>query len=161
MRAHNYIMQNFQKSYSDRNPEYRKRVSLWRREGTITIMEKPANIARAHALGYKAKESFLVARVKVGRGRRKRRTPSGGRKPARNMMFLSPHTSLQSQAEIKAARKFAPLEVLNSYWVGEDGNYKFFEVILVDLEKEPCVKLQRGRAFRGLTHSGRTHRGIL
>ena len=49
------------------------------------------------------------------------------------------------------------MEVLNSYWVGEDGNYKFFEVILADPTK-PSVNVssaaRQGKAFRGLTSAG-------
>jgi large subunit ribosomal protein L15e len=160
MRAHNYIMQNFQKSYFERNEEYRKRLHEWRGQNAICITPKPTNIARARQLGYKAKESYIIARVRIGRGRRKRRTPSGGRKPGQNILFLSPGTSLQAQAEVRAARKFPPLEVLNSYWVGQDGNYKYFEVILVDAKREPSLRIRKGRAFRGLTHMGRKHRGI-
>jgi large subunit ribosomal protein L15e len=54
-------------------------------------------------------------------------------------------------------------EVLNSYVVGEDGGYKWFEVIVVDSD-EPAVQAdddlremaeRKGRAFRGLTSAGR------
>ena len=40
--------------------------------------------------------------------------------------------SLQSVAEERAGRHCGALRVLNSYWVGEDSTYKFFEVILID-----------------------------
>jgi len=60
------------------------------------------------------------------------------------------------------------LEVLNSYWVGEDGRYKWFEVILVD-RSHPAIlsdpqlsqiAKQRGRVYRGLTSAGRRARGL-
>ncbi len=160
MRAHKYIMESFRKSYSEKSTIYRDRIHAWRNEATITKLATPSNIARARTLGYKAKESYTIVRVRIGRGRRKRRTPRGGRKPAKNVMFLSPGTSLQFQAEIKAGHKYPEFEVLNSYWVGEDGNYKYFEVILVDTRLEPYINLQKGRVFRGLTYLGRKTRGI-
>ena len=40
--------------------------------------------------------------------------------------------SLQRIAEERAQKHYPNLEVLNSYWVGEDGKEKFFEVVLVD-----------------------------
>merc|ERR1719316_2679093 len=38
----------------------------------------------------------------------------------------------RSVAEEKIGRKCSNLRVLNSYWVGQDAAYKFFEVICVD-----------------------------
>lgn len=78
--------------------------------------------------------------------------------------------SLKRIAEERAARKFPNLEVLNSYWVWEDGVYKWFEVILVDphhpvIKSDPdinwiCEPQHRGRVFRGLTSEGRKNRGL-
>ena len=55
--------------------------------------------------------------------------------------------------------RFRNLEVLNSYFVGADGQYKFFEIILVDAAKYDG-DLGKGRAFRGLTSSARRGRGL-
>lgn len=62
------------------------------------------------------------------------------------------------------------MEVLNSYWVGEDGKHKWYEVILVDpyhpaIKADPqlnwlCTGKHRGRAFRGLTSAGKKGRGL-
>lgn len=35
-------------------------------------------------------------------------------------------------AEERVGRRVAALKVLNSYWVGQDGSHKFYEVICVD-----------------------------
>lgn len=72
-------------------------------------------------------------------------------------------------AEERSARKFINCEVVNSYYVGESGKYKFFEVIMADrahpsIASDPSymeMARQRGRAFRGMTSSGRKHRGLL
>ena len=50
---------------------------------------------------------------------------------------------------------------MNSYWVGEDGNYKYFEILLIDpvLNTVDSQTMQKGRAFRGLTSQGRKSRG--
>ena len=69
-------------------------------------------------------------------------------------------------AEERGNRKFPNLEVLNSYWVGEDGQYKWFEVILVDKTKLSTEESGRilgktpRRAYRGLTSAGKTVRGL-
>ena len=57
------------------------RLVEWRRQNTVTKIERPTNIARARSLGYKAKEGFSLARVKVKKGKRKRPKPAMGRKP--------------------------------------------------------------------------------
>ena len=78
--------------------------------------------------------------------------------------------SYQWVAEIRAARKRRNLEVLNSYWIGKDGKYFYFEVIMVDPSK-PEIKNDkkmkwiikgenRMRAERGLTSAAKKSRGL-
>ena len=86
------------------------------------------------------------------------------------MRRMTPAKSLQRIAEERASRKFPNMEVLNSYWVGEDGRYKWFEVILVD-GHHPSIQsdrnlawltdpAHRGRAERGKTSAGMKGRGM-
>jgi len=68
-------------------------------------------------------------------------------------------------------KHYPNMEVLNSYWVGEDGMHKYFEVILVDpnhpvIRADPkinwiCEPQHRGRAYRGLTSAGKKGRGLM
>ncbi len=149
--------------YKEKSPAYKERLIKWRREPAIVMVEKPTNIARARYLGYKAKDGYYVVRVKTGKGRRSRKKPRGGRKPKRNIKYIAPEKSYQSIAEEKAAKKYSGLEVLNSYWVGEDGENKYFEVIMIDPEASTVsseAKNSAGRAFRGLTSAGKKHRGL-
>jgi len=155
MGMYKYIKETFEAEYKARSAIYRKRITEWRKLGTVARIDRPTNLSRARQLGYKAKQGIYMARVAVGRGSRKRPHPWGGRKPAKNVAYLSPGKSLQRQAEEKAARVFANLEVINSYWVGQDGVKKYFEVIMADKLLLPGVK---GRAFRGLTSAGKKGR---
>jgi large subunit ribosomal protein L15e len=85
----------------------------------------------------------------------------GGRKPRHAYMFVQPQLSHQMIAEQRVNREYKNLEVMNSYWVGEDGEYKFFEVILADPTLIKVNALRRkGRAFRGLTSAGKKARGL-
>jgi large subunit ribosomal protein L15e len=78
--------------------------------------------------------------------------------------------SLRLVAEERAARKFPNLEVLNSYWVWEDGRYKWYEIIMVDphhpvIQSDEninwiCENVHQGRVFRGLTSAGKKMRGL-
>ena len=160
------VKKTFEAERKQRSPIYKARLIEWRKAGTVERVDRPTNIARARELGYKAKQGVVVARVKVGRGRRKRPKPDLGRKPSKSGRFFSPEKSLQRIAEEKASTKFPNLEVLNSYWVGEDGNFKYFEVLLFDVS-HPAIKNdrsmssmigQRGRAYRGLTSAGKKGR---
>ncbi|MFA5381787.1 MAG: 50S ribosomal protein L15e [Candidatus Micrarchaeia archaeon] len=163
MGLYTWIKKSFQNEYKTGSLEYKQRLQDWRKEGVITYVGKPTNIARARSLGYKAKEGFFVVRVKTKKGRRARSAPVGGRKPSKNFKYISPGKSYQAQAEEKAARKYSTREVLNSYWVGEDGQQKYFEVIMYDstlntIPKE--LRNKKGRAFRGLTSIGKKHRSM-
>jgi large subunit ribosomal protein L15e len=142
----------------------------WRKQETIEKIEGPTDPARARRLGYKAKEGFIVARVRVRKGGRKRQMPAGGRVPKKAGRFFTLNTSKQAVAEKKAERNFRNLRLLNSYQVGEDGVYKWFECILID-PMHPAILAdkniswiaesnKRGRSFRGLTSAGKKARGL-
>ncbi len=149
----------------------REHVIKWTKEPAIVRVERPTRIDRARILGYKAKQGYVIVRVRVRKGSRKREKPSGGRKPSKaGLTQIKKKVSLQRIAEMRAARKYPNLEVLNSYYVGESGMYKWYEVILVDpnhpvIKNDPkinwiCRPCNRGRAFRGLTSAGKKGRGL-
>jgi large subunit ribosomal protein L15e len=149
----------------------RQRLMIWRKQKAVTRIEKPTRLDRARKLGYKAKQGFVVVRVRVRRGGLRKARPRAGRRPKRmGVKKYKPAKSLRLIAEERAARKFPNLEVLNSYWVGEDGRYKWFEVILIDphhpvIQSDPrinwiCQKQHKGRVFRGLTSAGKKVRGL-
>ncbi|NLM30408.1 MAG: 50S ribosomal protein L15e [Methanomicrobiales archaeon] len=148
-----------------------ERLQVWRREGSVLRIERPTRIDRARSLGYKAKQGVIVARVRVRRGGRRKPRYVRGRRTARmGMRRATPAKSLQRIAEERASRKFPNMEALNSYWVGEDGRYRWYEVILVD-PHHPSVlsdknlawladSAHRGRAERGKTSAGMKGRGM-
>ena len=69
--------------------------------------------------------------------------------------------SLQAVAEEKIGRRLQALRVLNSYWIGQDAVFKFYEVIVVDpshnaIRNDPrinwiCKAKHKRREARGLT----------
>ena len=148
---------------------FKERLISWRRQPTMLRIDKPTRLDRAHSLGYKAKQGYVLVRVRIKRGSRKRERPAGGRKPGNAALTsIHPGMNLQHIAEMRAARKHPNLEVLNSYYVAEDGRHKWFEVILVDpdhpvIKSDPkinwiCEPHNRGRVFRGLTSAGKRTR---
>ena len=162
--AYKYMAEAWRKPEESYVKELMKqRLIKWRKLPSVFRIEKPTRIDRARRLGYKAKRGYVVVLTRVRRGSMSKPRPRSGRRPKR--MGVKKHKvskSLRLIAEEKAARKFPNLEVLNSYWVGEDGRYKWYEVILVDRTLLPELKLGkgRGRVFRGLTSAGKKVRGL-
>jgi len=159
--AYKYIRETYQNELRDRPDFYKKKLAEWRNGEAIVRLHRPSNLSRARMLGYKAKTGYAIARVRIGKGRRRRPTVRMGRHPGHMYVYVQPRVSHQAIAEQRANRVYKNMEVLNSYLAGEDGNYKFYEVILVDPARaQPGLKLAKGRAFRGLTSQGRKARGL-
>ncbi len=170
---YHYIAAIWKKPYEGEMLELLKaRFIKWRRGPSVVRLERPTRLDRARELGYKAKQGFVVARVRVRKGGMRKQRPNKGRRPKRMGVYgFAPEKSIQLIAEERAARKFPNLEVLGSYYVGEDGLYKYFEVVLID-PHHPSVRSdndvnwitdpsQKGRVFRGKTMAGRRMRGLL
>ena len=148
------------------------RMQSWRREGSVVRIERPTRIDRARNLGYKAKQGVVMVRVKVRRGgRRKSRYVRARRSARMGMARMTSGKSIRRIAEERASRKYPNMEVLNSYWVGQDGRQKWYEIIMVD-GHHPAVQRDaqlsfigrpqhRGREQRGRTSAGRKGRGML
>lgn len=147
----------------------RERMIAWRKGDTIVKVDKPLRLDRARSLGYKAKNGFVIVRVRIGRGGRKRARPAKARKKGRTLTVRKTLAiSYRAVAEQRAGRKFKNLQVLNSYWIGKDGLNYFFEVILVD-PNTPEIKSDKNllflqnranthRVFRGLTSAAKVSR---
>jgi len=149
-----------------------RRQIEWRRGPSFVRVEHPLRIDRARELGFRAKPGFIIVRARVRRGGRRKPWPMGGRHPKRRgMNKITMGKSIQRMAEERVSKRHPNMEVLNSYWVGEDGGHKYYEVILVDpqhpaIKNDPkinwiCEPQHRGRAFRGLTSAGRKGRGLM
>ncbi len=163
--AYKYMAKAWRKPESSYVKEVMKeRVILWRKEQAITRVDKPTRIDRARRLGYKDKTGYVIVRVRVRKsGYRRQRPKTGRRQKKMGVNKLKVAKSMRLIGEERTARKFPNLEVLNSYWVWQDGLNKWYEVILVDLTVLPELNLGkgRGRVFRGLTSAGRKVRGLM
>jgi len=148
-----------------------QRKQEWREQGAIERIERPTRLDRARDLGYKAKQGVVLARVSVRKGTARKQRPNKGRRSKRmGVNRIGRRKNLQRISEERASRKYRNLRVLNSYWVGEDGSQKWFEVIMLDpnhpaIENDDdldwiCDDSHRGRAFRGQTSAGTRGRGL-
>jgi large subunit ribosomal protein L15e len=148
-----------------------QRLIEWRKQPTVIRIERPTRLDRARKLGYKAKQGFIVVRTRVRRGGLRKQRPKAGRRPKRmGVAKFKPAKSLRLIAEERTNKKFPNLEVLNSYWVGEDGRSKWFEIILID-PNHPVLKTDNDvnwiiqkqhhrRVFRSLTSAGKKVRSL-
>lgn len=149
---------------------YKERIMAYRREPAILRLERPSRIDRARALGYRAKQGFLIVRVRVMRGGRMNELPSGGRRTAARSRRKDLNMNYRQVAEVRAQDRYRTLEVLSSYYAGKDGRHAWYEVILID-PQHPVIKADRriswitksqnrGRVYRGLTSAAKKARGL-
>ena len=143
----------------------------WRREENFSRVERPTRLDRARKLGYKAKQGYIVVRGRVRKGSMNRRTIKGGRRAKRKgITKITGGKSLQRICEERTQKRYPNLEVLNSYWVGQDGHHEWYEVILVDphhpvIKSDPKINWiangsNKGRVYRGKTSAGKRGRGM-
>jgi large subunit ribosomal protein L15e len=148
-----------------------QRLIQWRKEDNFTRVDRPLRLDRARSLGYKAKPGYVVARAWVRKGSLRKPKIKGGRKPsAKGISKITAGKSTQRIAEERTAKRFPNLEVLNSYWIGEDGKNHYYEIIMVDpvhpsIMKDPKINWitdvsNKRRVLRGKTSAGQKGRGL-
>lgn len=150
-------------------PILRNYLIEWRKENSVTRIERPTRLDRARSLGYKAKKGFVIVRVHLNSGGRKRPLFKGGRRSKHMRRRKIVAKSYQVVAEGRANKNFVNLATLNSYYLAKDGKRYYFEVILVDPEIVKNYKgyewlgnkKHRTRVHRGKTSAGRRSKGIL
>jgi len=137
-----YISETWRRIWSD--PAFKeyltKKRMEWRRGKTVERVDKPSRLDKARKLGYRAKQGYVVVRVRVRKGGLSKIPPTLGRRQKRmGISKIKRGLSSQEIAEMRAKRKFKNLTVLGSYYLGEDGKYIWYEVIMRN-EHHPAVK---------------------
>ena len=153
------------------------RMAEWRRQEVNHRVERPTRLDAARNRGYKAKQGIAIIRTRVRRGGLRKSKINMKRKPSKmGMRKITMGKNIQRIAEERVARHYPNMEVLNSYWVGEDGKHKYYEVILVDPHHPAIINdkdlgwicpansktrvSHKGRAYRGKTSAGKRGRGL-
>ena len=174
MGAYKYLEELWRKKQSDLC-RFVLRVRTWeyRQLPVIHKCTRPSRPDKARKVGYKAKQGYVVYRIRIRRGGRKRNTPKGcvyGKPRNLGIAKLKAARTLKSVAEERVGRKCSNLRVLNSYWVGQDASFKFFEIVMVDpshkaIRRDPRINWivsskHKNRQLRGLTATGKKARGM-
>eukprot|EP00919_Chromeraceae_sp_WS-2016_P012065 GHVR01028307.1.p1 GENE.GHVR01028307.1~~GHVR01028307.1.p1 ORF type:complete len:188 (+),score=25.62 GHVR01028307.1:147-710(+) len=155
---------------------FMQRIRCWefRHLPAVHRASRPTRPDKARRLGYKAKQGFVIYRVRVRRGDRKKNVAKGivyGKPKHQGVNKQKSSGSLKGLAETRVGRRICSnLRVLNSYWVGQDATYKFYEVIMVDpshnaIRNDPrinwiCKPKHNHRELRGKTAAGKKSRGL-
>merc|ERR1711944_82669 len=174
MGAYKYMQELYRKKQSD-VMRFLLRVRCWqyRQLSTIHRASRPTRPDKARRLGYRAKQGYVIYRIRIRRGGRKRPVPKGatyGKPVNQGVNSLKNQRSHQAIAEERVGRKCKSLRVLNSYWVAQDSSYKFYEVICVDIFHKAirrdakinwiCNSVHKHREMRGLTSANKKSRGL-
>merc|ERR1712045_1087759 len=164
MGAYKYMQELYRKKQCD-VMRFLQRVRCWqyRQLSTIHRASRPTRPDKARRLGYRAKQGYVIYRIRIRRGGRKRPVPQGANS-------LKNQRSHQAIAEERVGRRCKALRVLSSYWVGQDSTYKYYEVVMIDpmhkaIRRDPkinwlCKSVHKHREMRGLTSANRKSRGL-
>jgi len=169
--AYHYIGEAWKKPEYEFGSTNWTRMVEWRQGPSFQRVDKPLRLDRARALGYKAKQGIVMVRARVRRGGLRKVRFDGGRVPSKmGVSKITMRQNTQAIAEVRTSKHFPNLEVLNSYWVGDDGKHHYYEVILVDPyhpsirnDKDLqwiCTRPATNRVLRGKTSAGQKHRGL-
>lgn len=169
MSMYKYIRNLWKKPKENLGELWQQRLIKWRQEPVTLRLERPTRLDRARSLGYKPKKGFIIVRQRVSRGGRQRPKIRAGRRSKHFGRRKIVKKSYQWIAEERASRKYPNCEALNSYYVGEDGLYYWYEIILVDRvhpqiladKNIAWITNKKGRAERGLTSAARKSRGLM
>jgi len=174
MGAYKYLEELWKKKQSDVF-RFLRRIRAWeyRQLHALHRCPRPTRPDKARRLGYKAKQGYVIYRVRVRRGGRKKFNPKGivyGKPANQGINHIKWACSKRRLAEERIGRRCGNLRVLNSYWINQDCTYKYFEVILVDpshsaIRRDPrinwiCQPNKKHREMRGLTSAGKKSRGV-
>jgi len=133
MNMYAHVAGTWRKMWKDYSDELKAKSIEWRKQPTILRIKRPSNIARARRLGYKAKQGFVVTRIRVGRGGMRKQRPKAGRRPKHlGVVRIKQSESMRKVAERRVAEKYPNMQIIGSYYLHKDGKYYWFECVLID-----------------------------
>ena len=134
MGSFKYIHANEMALY--KNNERKKEIlQEVRNQPIIKRIEKPTKIAKAKTIGYKAKQGYIVVRVRVSKGDFRRPRQNHARRPSKSGIYYKLEISKEGIARDRALRVYKNMQVVGSYFLIEDGKSKWFEIVLADGKK--------------------------
>lgn len=134
-----HIARTWRKMWKTRSDELKAKAVEWRAQTTMHRIEKPSRLDRARRLGYKAKQGFVVVRMRVASGGMRKQRPKAGRRPKHiGVVRIKQSDSMQKVAERRVAERHPNMKLIGSYYLHKDGRYYWFECILAD-KSHPAI----------------------
>ncbi len=128
-----HVGESWQTALKEKPPELKERIVAWRRGPRVVRLAHPTRLDRARQVGFKAKQGFVVVRVRMARGGIRIKRPTAGRRP-KHLGVLRIKGAIPEASVVKGRvlERYPNLKVLGSYFLMEDGRYRWFEAVLVD-----------------------------
>lgn len=155
-----YVKEAWKQPRKNLGQAYKDKLVEWRRANSIERVEYPTRPDRARALGYKSKQGFVVARVRVIRGGKRNPSIKKGRDGGNLSTRIAQSKNYKWISEERVQKRFPNMEVLNSYWVGQDERHMWHEVILVDVYHPQIISDKNVSWIVTSNHTRRAHRGL-
>merc|ERR1712047_66036 len=145
MGAYKYMQELYRKKQCD-VMRFLQRVRCWqyRQLSTIHRASRPTRPDKARRLGYRAKQGYVIYRIRIRRGGRKRPVPKGatyGKPTNQGVNSLKNQRSHQAIAEERVGRRCKALR--------RDPKINWL-----------CKSVHKHREMRGLTSSNKKSRGL-
>lgn len=165
MGAYRYLQELWKKKQCEAM-QFVLRLRTWeyRQLPVVHRCSRPSRPDKARRLGYKAKQGYCVYRAAVRRGGRKTMVAKGivyGKPSSQGINKIKATRNFRSLAEERVGRRMGGLRVLNSYWVGQDGTYKYYEIIMVDPQHNAIRNDARINWICNPVHNHREMKGII
>lgn len=139
MNMYNYIASTWRKMWKEHSDELKAKAIEWRRQPAMLRIERPSKIDRARRLGYKAKQGFIVVRIRVGVGGMRKQRPKAGRRPKHiGVVRIKQSDNMRKVAERRVGEKYPNMKVIGSYYLYKDGKNYWFECLLID-KNHPAI----------------------
>lgn len=134
MGSYKYIHANEMALY--KNDERKKEIlQEVRNQPIIKRIEKPTKPSKAKMVGYKAKQGYIVVRVRVSKGDFRRPRQNHARRPSKSGIYYKLEVSKEGIARDRASRVYKNMQVIGSYFLIEDGKSKWFEIVMADSKR--------------------------
>ncbi|MGQ9782105.1 MAG: 50S ribosomal protein L15 [Nitrososphaeria archaeon] len=128
---YNQIGQTWKNAYKENRAIIKAKAERWRQERTIVRVRRPTRLDRARSLGYKAKQDYIVVRIRLSRRGKRIKRPTSGRRPKHlGVLKIKPNVNYKETAINRIQRKYPNMKALNAYYVYKDGKNVWYEVIL-------------------------------
>src|SRR3989344_8908321 len=107
MGLYQHIREAWKKPQTNMPELWHERLIAWRKEPVTVKLDHPTRIDRARALGYKAKQGYVMVRQRVLRGGHTRpQMKRKGRRPRNYGIRMSLRKNYQLIAEERAQKKY-------------------------------------------------------